>query len=144
MVPQGLLQYFISQENCPNNVSVLIQFDEIQNLATLTYQLRVLSSDGCALQECPMLLSSGERVVTVTLLDRVDYTATLIVSNDCGSGTSTIQIRPGMYINFKYCLHMYIVATVLCVIPNLTGSIHIATILQLAQNHIQHSISLGR
>jgi len=109
VVPQGSLQYFISsQENCPSNVSVLIQFDEIQNLATLTYQLSVLSSDGCALQECPMLLTPGERVMTVTLLDRVDYTATLNVSNDCGSGNTTIPIRPGIYIYiyFKYCLHM--------------------------------------
>ena len=128
MVPRGLLQYFISsQENCPSNVSVLIQFDEIQNLATLTYQLSVLSSDGCALQVCPMLLTPGERVMTVTLLDRVDYNATLMVSNDCGSDNTTVPIRPGIYIYFKYCLHTY-VATVLCVIPNLTGSIHITTI----------------
>ena len=94
MVTQGSLQYFIhSQENCPN-ISVLIQIDEIKGVGTLTYELTVSSSDGCALPECPMQLNPQERVLTITLLNGVNYTAMLAVSNDCGSGNTTVSIQP--------------------------------------------------
>ena len=94
IVPQGSLQYFISsQESCPNNISVLIQ--EIKHIGTLTYKLDVSSSAGCALPECPLLLNPGQRILTLTLLNGVNYTATLEVSNDCGSNNTTIPIHPG-------------------------------------------------
>lgn len=96
VVPQGSLRHFIrSQESCPN-VSVLIQIVEIQNLATLTYELTVFSSDGCVLQECPMLLNPEERILIVSLMNGMNYTATLEVSNDCGFNSTTILIQPGM------------------------------------------------
>ena len=95
MVTQEMLQYFIINTSCPS-VSVLIQIDEIQHISTLTYKLNVSSSVGCALQECPMLLSPGQRILTVTLTDGVNYTATLVISNDCGSDSTTIQIQPGV------------------------------------------------
>ena len=96
MIPQGSLQHFISsQESCPN-ISVLIQIVEIQDIATLTYELDVSSSDGCVLEECPMLVSPGERILTVTLVNGVNYTATLEVSNDCGSNRTTVLIQQGM------------------------------------------------
>ena len=89
-----MLRYFIiSDKNCPN-ISVLIQVGEIQNIASLTYKLTVSSSDGCVLQECPMLLSPGERIVNMTLLDGENYTASLVVSNDCGSRGTKISIQP--------------------------------------------------
>ena len=95
VVPQESLQYRINnQESCPN-VSVLIQIAEIKDIAPLTHRLTVSSSDGCALQECPMLLSPGDRTLTLTLLNDVNYTATLEVSNDCGSGNTTVSIQPG-------------------------------------------------
>ena len=94
MVSEGILRYFISsKKNCPN-ISVLIQVGEIQNIAPLTYELTVSSSDGCALQECPLLLTPGQRILTVSLRDGVNYTASLVVSNDCGSGGSSISIQP--------------------------------------------------
>ena len=97
MVPQDSLQHFISsQENCPS-ISVLIQITEIEDIATLTYKLNVSSDDGgCALQECPMMLSPRERILTITLMDNVSYTATLEVSNDCGSNSTRVIIQPGM------------------------------------------------
>ena len=96
IVPQGSLQYFISsQESCPNNISVLIEIAEIKHIATLTYKLDVSSSAGCALPECPMLLSPRQRILTLTLLNGVNYTATLEVSNDCGSGNTAVSIQPG-------------------------------------------------
>lgn len=99
VVTQTSLQYYIrSQESCPN-ISVLIQIDEIQDIATLTYELTVSSSDSCALPECPMQLNPGERVLTITLLNGVNYTATLEVSNDCGTGNTTVSIQPSMYVN---------------------------------------------
>ena len=94
VVPQESLQYRIDNQSCPN-VSVLIKIAEIQDIATLTYELTVSSFAGCALPECPMLLSPGERILTLTLLNGVDYTATLEVSNDCGSGNTTVLIQPG-------------------------------------------------
>ena len=69
---------------------------EVNDIATLTYKLNVSSSDGCALHECPMLLNPGERVLT--LMNGVHYTAMLTVSNDCGSGSTTVSIHPGMFI----------------------------------------------
>lgn len=94
MVTQGSLQYFIhNQESCPN-ISVLIQIDEIQDVGALIYELTVSSSDGCALPECPMQLNPRERVLTITLLNGVNYTAMLLVSNDCGSGNTTVSIQP--------------------------------------------------
>ena len=107
MVPQGSLQYFIrSRESCPN-ISVLIQVDEIADVATLTYELNVSSSDGCVLEECPMLLAPGERV-PITLLDDENYTATLEVSNDCGSNSTTILIQEGMYIRIEALLKIVV------------------------------------
>ena len=96
MVPQESLQYFISsQESCPN-ISVLIRIAEIEDIVPLTYELTVSSAAGCALQECPMLLSPGERIQTLTLLNGVNYTATLEVSNECESNSTTVSIQPGM------------------------------------------------
>ena len=94
-VTQGMLQHVVitGDENCPN-VSVLILIGEIQDIAPLTYKLTVSSSDGCALQECPMLLSPGQRTLTLTLLNGVNYTATLEVSNGCGSNSTTVLIHP--------------------------------------------------
>ena len=92
MGTQETLQvFFTTKETCPN-VSLLIQIDEIQNIATLTYELTVSSSDGCVLQECPMLVS--ERIPIITLKDGMDYNATLVVSNDCGSWNITVPIQP--------------------------------------------------
>ena len=85
-----------SQESCPN-VPVTIEIEEIQDIAPLTYKLNVSSSDGCVLQECPMLLSQGERIVNMNLTDGVEYTALLTVSNECGSGSTTLSINPGMH-----------------------------------------------
>ena len=97
-VTERSLHYFPnSQENCPN-VPVTIEIEEIQNIAPLTYKLNVSSSDGCVLHECPMLLSPGERIVNMILTDGVEYTALLAVSNDCGSGSTTLSINPGMQI----------------------------------------------
>ena len=116
VVPQESLQYRInSQESCPN-VSVLIQFAEVKDIAPLTYKLTVSSSDGCVLQECPLLLSPGERTLTLTLLNGVNYTATLEVSNDCGSGNTTVSIQPGKqkkkcYDVYNYRLHQIGVLT---------------------------------
>ena len=89
-----MLQHFviISNENCPN-VAVLFLVHERQGVVPLKYELYVSSSDGCALQECPMLLNPGERVLSVTLIDGVEYNATLVVSNDCGSGSTTVPIQ---------------------------------------------------
>lgn len=95
MVTQEMLQYFIINTSCPS-ISVLIQFDEIQDIATLIYKLNVSSPDGCALQECPMLLSPGQRLPAITLMDGGNYTATLVVSNDCGSDSTTVLIQPGI------------------------------------------------
>lgn len=91
-----MLQHFVimSNENCPN-VAVLFLAHERQGVVPLKYELYVSSSDGCALQECPMLLSPGDRTLTLTLLNGVNYTATLEVSNDCGSGNTTVSIQPG-------------------------------------------------
>ena len=98
-VTERSLQHYFSnsQESCPN-VPVTIEIEEIQDIATLTYKLNVSSSDGCVLQECPMLLSPGERIVNMTLMDGVNYTAMLTVSNDCGSGSTAVSIHPGMQI----------------------------------------------
>ena len=96
MVSQSSLQVTnYNQERCPN-VSVTIEIGEIQDIAPLTYKLNVSSTDGCALQECPMLLSPGERILNMTLMDGVNYTAMLTVSNDCGSGNASTSIYPGM------------------------------------------------
>lgn len=95
MVTQEMLQYFIINTSCPT-ISVLIQINEIQDIATLIYRLNVSSYAGCALQQCPMLLSPGQRVLTFDLMDGVNYTATLEVSNDCGSSSTTVLIQPGM------------------------------------------------
>ena len=92
---QGMLQHFFiaSNENCPN-VAVLFVIHEIPDVAPLNYELNVSSSNGCALEECPLLLRPGERVRSVTLMVGVNYTATLVVSNDCGSDSTTVQIHP--------------------------------------------------
>ena len=95
-MPQRSLQYFTNgQEICPN-ISVTIEIEEIEDIALLTYKLNIFSSTGCVLQECPMLLKSGERILNITLMDGVNYTAMLIVSNDCGSGSTSVSIQPGM------------------------------------------------
>ena len=87
--------FFINDlETCPN-VSVVLQLDEIEGIG-LTYELTVSSSDGCVLQECPMLLSPGERILKNALLNGVDYTATLVVSNDCGSDSTTVPLQPSL------------------------------------------------
>ena len=83
----------MSNENCPS-VAVLFVIHETQDVVPLNYELNVSSSDGCALQECPMLLSPGERILSVTLMDDVEYNATLVVSNDCGSGSTTVPFQP--------------------------------------------------
>ena len=89
-----MLRYLIvDKKNCPN-ISVLIEVGEIQNIAPLIYKLNVSSSDACVLQECPTLLRPGQRILTVTLLDGVNYTASLVVSNDCGSGDASVSIQP--------------------------------------------------
>ena len=74
----------------------MIQVDEIQDIAPLTYKLNVSSSDGCVLQECPMMLSRGQRILTITLMNGVHYTATLEVSNYCGINQTTLLIQPGI------------------------------------------------
>ena len=84
-----------SQESCPN-VSVRIQVAEIPDVAPLTYQLSVSSSDGCVLSECPMLVSPGERVLNRTLMNGVNYTAMLTVSNDCGPGSIIVPFPAGI------------------------------------------------
>ena len=84
-----------SQESCPN-VSVQIQVAEIPDVAPLTYKLSVSSSDGCVLPECPMLVSPGVRILNMTLMNGVNYTAMLTVSNDCGSGSTTVPFSPGI------------------------------------------------
>lgn len=84
-----------SPESCPN-ISVMIQVGEIRDIAPLTYKLNVFSSDGCALQECPMLVGPGELNLNMTLMNGVNYTAMLTVSNDCGSGNTTVSIQPGI------------------------------------------------
>ena len=84
-----------SQESCPN-VSVRIQVAEIPDVAPLTYKLSVSSSDGCLLPECPMLVRPGERVLNMTLMDGVNYTAMLTVSNDCGSDNTTVSFPAGI------------------------------------------------
>ena len=90
-----MLQHFfiMSNENCPK-IAVLFVIHEIDDKAPPNYELNVSSSDGCALEKCPMLLSRGERIRSVTLSAGVNYTATLVVSNDCGSGSTTVQIHP--------------------------------------------------
>ena len=95
-ISERSLQYLIddAKGSCPN-VSVTIQIDDIKDVAPLTYELTVSSSAGCMLQKCPMVVNPGERVLTVTLLEGVDYTATLEVSNDCGPSSTTVPIRPG-------------------------------------------------
>ena len=99
MVSQSSLQVTsYNQERCPN-VLVMIEIEEIQDVAPLTYKLNVSSSDGCVLPECPMLLSPGERILNMTLMDGVNYTAMLTVSNDCGSGNTTVSIHPGMQVH---------------------------------------------
>ena len=85
---------YINQERCPN-VSVTIEIEEIKDIAPLTYKLIVSSSDGCALQECPMLINPGERILNMTLMDGVNYTVMLTVSNECGYGSITFPIHPG-------------------------------------------------
>ena len=89
-----MLQYsFISgQEICPD-VSATIQITQVVGIG-LTYELTVSSSDGCVLQECPMLVSPGERLLNITLTDDIEYNATLVVSNDCGSDNTTVSIQP--------------------------------------------------
>ena len=78
VVPQNVLQYFIKDQDSSPNMSVLIQIAEIQHVSTLTYKLNVSSpDDGCVLQECPMLLGRGQRILTLTLMDCVNYTAML-------------------------------------------------------------------
>ena len=102
----GMLQHFflVSNEMCPN-VAVLFVIHEMQHVVPLNYELIVSSSDGCTLQECPMLLSRGERIRSVTLMDGVHYTATLVVSNGCGSGSTTVSIIPqGKTRNILLCL----------------------------------------
>ena len=95
---RSLQHYFLnSQESCPN-VPVIFEIEEIQDIAPLTYKLNVSSSDGCVLQECPMLLRPGERILSMILTDGVEYTAMLTVSNECGSGSTTLSINPGMQI----------------------------------------------
>ena len=89
------VRFINSQESCPN-VSVQIQVAEIQDIAPLTYKLNASSSDGCVLQECPMLLSPGEKIVNLTLMNGVNYTAMLTVSNDCGSGSTTVSFPAGI------------------------------------------------
>ena len=90
-----MLQHsFINQETCPY-VSVVLQLEEIEGIG-LNYELTVSSSDGCALQECPMLLSPGERILENALLNGVDYIATLVVSNDCGSDSTTVLLQPSL------------------------------------------------
>ena len=90
-----MLQSFVimGNETCPN-VSVLILIDEAQEVVPLTYKLNVSSSDGCVLQECPTLLGPGQKTLIVTLMDGEDYNATLVVSNNCGSDSTTISIQP--------------------------------------------------
>ena len=96
MVSQSSLQVTnYNQERCPN-VSVTIEIEEIQDVAPLTYKLNVSSSDSCVLQECPMLVSPGVRILNMTLMDGVNYTAMLTVSNDCGSDSTTTSIHHGM------------------------------------------------
>ena len=75
----------------------MIEIEEMEDIATLTYKLNVSSSDGCVFQECPMLLKQGQRIVNMTLLNGVEYTAMLTVLNGCGSGSATVLFYPGMY-----------------------------------------------
>ena len=111
----GMLQHFfvMSNENCPN-VAVLFVIHEVQDVVPLNYELNVSSSDGCALQECPMLLSPGERIRSVTLMNDVEYIATLVVSNDCGSDSTTVAIQPQGKTRTLCCI--YFGVTILCFI----------------------------
>ena len=91
--PAGMMQYSINnQSTCPN-VSVTIQLNEAMGIG-LTYKLTVYSPVGCALQECPMVLSPQTKIVNISLLVDVNYTATLMASNDCGSVNTTVVIHP--------------------------------------------------
>ena len=102
-----MLQYsFINnQGNCPS-VSAVIQLDEVAGIG-LTYELSLLSSDGCVLQECPMLVSPGRRVLNITLIDGENYTATLVVSNDCGSDSTTVLVQPEGENRIWYCVSIF-------------------------------------
>jgi len=80
-------------ELCPN-VLIVVQFDELDSIIRLTYELNVSSSIGCELVECPMLLSTEQRNLSFILRDNVSYTLTLIVLNDCGSDSTTVTIQP--------------------------------------------------
>ena len=113
-----MLQYsFINrQEICPD-VSVSIQITQVVGVG-LTYNLTVSSSDGCVLQECPLLVSPGERLLNITLMDGIEYNATLVVSNDCGSGSTTVSIQPeGENTIMNYCVSIYTSVVKLCAQP---------------------------
>ena len=90
-----MLQYsFINNQGICPNVSAVIQLDEVAGIG-LTYELSLLSSYGCVLQDCPMLVRPGRRVLNITLMDGENYTAMLVVSNDCGSDSTAVLIQPG-------------------------------------------------
>ena len=91
--PAGMMQYVINNQSICPNVSVTIKFNETKGIG-LIYKLTVSSSAGCALQECPMVLSPKERTLNITLSVGVNYTVTLVVSNDCGSDSTTVLIQP--------------------------------------------------
>lgn len=78
---------------CPRP-SIRVRFGEVQSILGLTYKLSISSSVGCALMECPMVLSTEEKDLNFTLNDNVIYTVTLTVSNECGSDNITVTIQP--------------------------------------------------
>ena len=93
-VPNQVLQVRVDRYNCPN-ISGVIRVDGIDDVTPLSYELTVSSSDGCAMQPCPMLLTPEQRAgLNFTLLAGVNYTVMLVVSNDCGFDYVTVHIQP--------------------------------------------------
>jgi len=78
---------------CPRP-SIRVRFGELQSIVGLMYKLNISSSMGCALEECPMALSTEEKYLNFTLNGNDNYTVTLIVSNECGSDNISVTIQP--------------------------------------------------
>lgn len=93
VVSAEILHVSLNRYDCPNILGK-IQVHEIDDVAPLAYELTVSSSDGCALQTCPMLLTPEERTgLNITLRAGVNHTIKLEVYNDCGSDHTTFQIE---------------------------------------------------
>ena len=132
---ESLQHFFVSnQEMCPN-VSVVILLDEIEGVG-LTHELTLSSSDDCVLQECPMLLTPGERI-NITLMDGVEYTGTLLVSNDCGNDSTLVSIHPES--KNLMCLFKPVVLNVLLSIVFATSCFALTHVAKLFYLHVWQS-----